>query len=107
MRHSLPALTLAALLGAGQVACSKAEAPAATSKADSAAAEMDARHAHEMYVMAINSNNANALMGAVTSDIVYLPPNSPAIQGKAAVQAWVKDYFAAYQTSWEIGRAHV
>ena len=59
-----------------------------------------AHAAHEAYVIAINSNKASNLMATVTDDIVYLPPNSPAIVGKSKVGRWVEDYFGAFETKW-------
>ena len=36
----------------------------------------------------------------ITDDIVYLPPNSAALVGKAAVSDFAKGYFEAYRTVW-------
>lgn len=91
---------MAVLAFIATTACSPAtstEAPAT----DAASVEAAAHHAHDLYLLAINSNNVDAFLGTVTDDIVFLPPNSPAIQGKKDVGAWVKDYFGAYQTSWD------
>src|SRR5262245_45050045 len=60
-----------------------------------------AHRAHDSYVAAINSNHLESFLATITDDAVFLPPNSPAITGKAAVGAWAKDYLAAYQTKWE------
>ena len=40
-------------------------------------------------------------MSTVTDDIVFIAPNSPAMQGKATVGPWVGGYFEAMETSWE------
>ena len=82
-------------------ACSAGSGPAAAPATDTASVEAAAHHAHDLYLLAINSNNVDAFLGTVTDDIVFMPPNSPAIQGKKDVGAWVKDYFGAYQTSWD------
>ena len=63
--------------------------------------EEAAQRAHEAYVEAINSNDADKLLAVLTDDIVYIAPNSPAIVGKAEVAPWVAGYFAAYATHWE------
>jgi len=59
-----------------------------------------AHAAHDAYVNAINSNDVDALLRTVTDDIVYLPPNSPAIVGKQDVGQWVGEYFAAFDSKW-------
>ena len=59
-----------------------------------------AHAAHDAYVNAINSNDVDALLGTVTDDIVYLPPNSPAIVGTHDVRRWLAEYFAAFQSKW-------
>jgi len=56
--------------------------------------------AHDGYVTAINSNDTETLMGALTDNIVYQSAHEPEIVGKAAVRKWVADYFGAYQTKW-------
>lgn len=82
-------------------ACSAGAGSTAAPAPDTASVEAAAHHAHDLYLLAINSNNVDAFLGTVTDDIVLLPPNSPAIQGKKDVGAWVKAYFGAYQTSWD------
>jgi ketosteroid isomerase-like protein len=57
--------------------------------------------AHGGYVSAINSNDVETLMGVLTDDVVYQAPGAPEVVGKAAVKAWVADYFGAYSTKWE------
>ena len=76
------------------------ESTAASAPAPPADDEAGAHKAHEAYVQAINSNQLAAFLATVTDDIVFLPPNSQPIQGKAAVGAWVKDYMGAYRTEW-------
>jgi ketosteroid isomerase-like protein len=56
--------------------------------------------AHEAYINAINSNNLDNVLAAVTDDIVFLPPNSAAIVGKDKVRPWVEGYFEAFHTEW-------
>jgi ketosteroid isomerase-like protein len=60
-----------------------------------------AHEAHDAYVHAINSNRLDSFLEVVTDDIVFLPPNSPAISGRASVREWVQGYFDAYETKWE------
>ena len=67
---------------------------------DAAANEAAAKQAHVSYLAAINSNNLAQFNAAITDDIVYLPPNSPALVGRAAVSDFAKGYFEAYQTVW-------
>ena len=67
---------------------------------DAAANEAGAEQAHVTYLAAINSNNLVQFNAAITDDIVYLPPNSPALGGRAAVSEFAKGYFEAYQTVW-------
>lgn len=59
-----------------------------------------AHAAHDAYVNAINSNDTAELLKTVTDDIVYLPPNSPAITGSRAVGEWVDEYFRAVSSKW-------
>jgi ketosteroid isomerase-like protein len=59
-----------------------------------------AHAAHDAYINAINSNNVDNLLATVTDDVVYLPPNSPAIVGKGDVGPWVQGYFEAFHTKW-------
>jgi uncharacterized protein (TIGR02246 family) len=56
--------------------------------------------AHEAYINAINSNNLDNVLAAVTDDIVFLPPNSAAIVGKDQVRPWVEQYFESFHTEW-------
>lgn len=91
MRKFFPALILVAALAA----CSP------SAPATSASDEQGVHAAHEAYVTAINTNDVNAIMALVTDDIVYLPPNGPALSGTAAVRPWLEGYVAAYRTHWE------
>jgi ketosteroid isomerase-like protein len=59
-----------------------------------------AHAAHDAYINAINSNNLDKYLATITDDIVYLPPNSPAIVGKGEVGPWAQAYFEAFQTQW-------
>lgn len=67
---------------------------------DAAANEAAAHRAHTAYLDAINSNDLDRFNATITNDIVYLPPNSPALVGKAVVSEWVKGYLEAYRTVW-------
>jgi ketosteroid isomerase-like protein len=42
-----------------------------------------------------------AVLALLTDDAVYLPPNEPAVAGKAAIRPWLEGYFAAYRAHWE------
>ena len=63
---------------------------------DAAANQAAAEQAHTAYVTAINANDLARFNQTITDDIVYLVPNSAALVGKAAVSAWVKDYFVGH-----------
>ena len=67
---------------------------------DAAANEAAAKQAHATYLAAINSNSLAQFNAAITDDIVFLPPNSAALVGRAVVSDWVKGYLEAYQTVW-------
>lgn len=56
--------------------------------------------AHTAYLDGINSNRMERYLPTVTDDVVYLPPASAPIVGKAAVGAWVAGYFEAVRTAW-------
>lgn len=68
---------------------------------NSAAADETARQAHEAYVVAINTNDLDSLLAMLTEDVVYLPPNEPALVGKAAVRPWAAEYLKAFKIHWE------
>jgi ketosteroid isomerase-like protein len=96
MKSIVTCLLVAALFSA----CAPAESPKpAVAPAPDAAAI--AKEAHESYVAAINSNDVETLMRAVTNDIVYMPPHDLALAGKDAVRGWVHAYFGAYRTQRE------
>ena len=67
---------------------------------DTAANTAAAEQAHVAYRAAFNSNDIDKFQPTITDDMVYMAPYSPEIVGRAAINAWVKDYFAAYQTAW-------
>ena len=94
MQRLIPILAAVSLTLA---ACRPAPAPA-PAQPDLAAIEAAA---HGGYVAAINSNNVETLMAVLTDDVVYQAPGAPEVIGKAAVKAWVADYFGAYSTKWE------
>ncbi|MBU6252692.1 MAG: nuclear transport factor 2 family protein [Alphaproteobacteria bacterium] len=57
--------------------------------------------AHDSYVTAINSNSADTLAAGLTDDVVYQSPGEPELVGKAAVHAWLVNYFNTYNAHWE------
>lgn len=59
------------------------------------------RQAHDTYLAAINTNDIDLFMNAVTEDIVFIAPNTPVMEGKAQVEPWVEGYFGAVNTSWK------
>jgi len=63
--------------------------------------EIAAHLAHDVYLAAINSNDLDTFLDAVTDDIVFIAPNSPVMVGKAEVGPWVGGYFEAVETKWE------
>ena len=66
----------------------------------SAGARDAALQAHDAYIRAINANDTDAVLAAVTDDIVLIAPNAPALAGKRAVAPWVAGYFGAVTTRW-------
>jgi ketosteroid isomerase-like protein len=94
VHHTLA--TLAILAAAG--GCG---APNSHATVDGAAADTTARHAHEAYTTAINSNNLDSLLAMVTEDVVFLSPNEPVVVGKAAVRAWSEAYLKAFTIHWD------
>lgn len=63
--------------------------------------EIAAHLAHDVYLAAINSNDLDTFLDAVTDDIVFIAPNTPVMVGKAEVGPWVGGYFEAVETKWE------
>lgn len=57
--------------------------------------------AMKSYLDAINTNDAERVLAAMTSDVVLMPPHEPALIGKTKVGPWVEGYFSAYQARWE------
>lgn len=79
-----------------------AAAAIGVSGAVSAETAQEAAHrAHDTYLAAINSNDLDTFLTAVTDDIVFIAPNSPVMVGKAEVGPWVGGYFEAVETKWE------
>lgn len=48
------------------------------------------------WVQALNDGSAAAFVQCVTEDAVWLPPRGDAIQGRAAIAAWLEPLFARY-----------
>lgn len=63
--------------------------------------EQAVHRAHDKYLAAINANDLDAFLTAVTNDIVFIAPNSPMMVGMSAVEPWVRGYFEAVETSWD------
>jgi ketosteroid isomerase-like protein len=95
MRNYLQALSILPIL-ALFIVCG---APSA--RADDSAVNTTARHAHEAYTSAINSNNLETLVAMLSADVVFLSPNEPAVIGRAAVRAWSGAYLKAYTIHWD------
>jgi ketosteroid isomerase-like protein len=91
---------LSVLLACFTPGCGGTETPAsnATPTPDT---QKIAHDAHEAYVSAINSNDVETLLRAVTEDIVYMPPHEMSLAGKGSVRAWATAYFKAFKTNWE------
>lgn len=66
-----------------------------------AGADEAAHGAHDAYVAAINSNDLEAVLGMLTDDVVFMPPNSPRLVGKGTVRQWAAPYLEAYQIHWD------
>lgn len=69
--------------------------------ADATGRDETARKAHDSYLAAINANDLDAVLAAVTDDIVLIAPNSPVMVGKSQVGRWVGGYFDSVETSWQ------
>ena len=95
MQRSVHMLALASALLVAGCSGNPADAP------DAVNVRAIEEAAHGSYVAAINSNDVDTLVADLTDDIVYQAPGAPEVIGKAAVQAWVAGYFAAYRTKWE------
>lgn len=69
--------------------------PAAAGDGTPSQADRDAvQKAGDEYVAAFNAGDLNRWMKTVTDDVEWLPPDAPAVKGKAAVRAFVKkNYF--------------
>jgi tryptophan-rich sensory protein len=65
------------------------------------AANVDAHMVHQAYVAAINSNNLDAVLGMLTDDVVFMPPNDTPRIGKRAVRPWIAAYLRTYRTHWD------
>ena len=68
---------------------------------DAAIRDAAAHQAHVAYVAAINANDLAKFDAVVTDDVVYVPPNSKPLIGRAAVKEFAAGYFAAYRTVWQ------
>lgn len=67
-----------------------------------AGSQQEAAHkAHDVYLAAINANDLDMFLDAVTDDIVFIAPNAPVMEGKDQVGPWVAGYFDAVETAWE------
>ena len=58
----------------------------------------DLRHA---YVAAINSNDADRIIGLMDEDIVFQVPGEPELIGKDAVREWAVGFFAGFEAHWD------
>lgn len=57
--------------------------------------------AHDNYVNAINSNDADRIMAQYDKDAVVMQPDGPAVSGHRALRKWVNDYLKAFKTHWD------
>ncbi len=78
------------------VMCGACGSGGSQSAAHAAGDDPAAHQAHEAYVTAINSNNLDTLLGVLTEDVVFLAPQEPVMDGKAAVRPWLEGYLRAY-----------
>ncbi len=76
------------------IAASAAPVPA---RADGTSVPDGPHRAHAAYPQAINGNNLTGLTAIFTQDVVYLPPNEPAVVGRTAVRAWAEASLKAYR----------
>jgi ketosteroid isomerase-like protein len=48
---------------------------------------------------ALRSNAPDSLLALLTDDVAIMPPNEPALRGKAAVRAWYEHFLTRFRTS--------
>lgn len=83
------------------VLCGARGTPGPQSAAPASGDDPAAHQAHEAYVTAINSNNLDTLLGALTEDVVFLAPQELVMVGKAAERPWLEGYLKAFKTHWD------
>jgi len=96
-RRFVPFVALAVIAVVAGCAPQRATPPSAA-RLDTLAVQ---HAAHESYANAINSNNLDSLLAALTDDVVYLSPHEPVIVGKNAVRGWLDTYLKAYRIHWD------
>ena len=96
----LLAVALAFTAACGQAPSQPAPASPPPPVRTAADDEVSVHQAHTAYLAAINSNQLETFLGTVADDVVFIAPNSPPVEGKAAVGEWVKSYLAAYKIEW-------
>lgn len=93
MRDALPVI--------GAIACCAALSACTTAGAKHAPGDGSVHQLHQAFISAINTNNADAILALCTEDVVFLPPNEPAVVGKAAARQWLDAYLNTYTTRQE------
>ena len=89
---SIPAVLVAITLTACQ------SAPTAITKADRLAIEASSRNWVETY----NQNDWEALSDLFTPDAIIMPPNGPAITGRAAIAEWERANETGFQIAFKL-----
>lgn len=84
MRPSIPWIIAACAL----VAAGCQPGPAPLSDADRQAIQA----VSEQFMRHIESGNVDSLAALYTEDVVVMPPNQPAVHGRAAVREWQADF---------------
>ena len=95
----MPMRRLASLALAGVVAGSFVVSGRAETQAPAAGGDAAIRAVADQYVKATLAGDAKAIAALYTDDAVEMPPNAPLIKGKAAVEQYYVQQFAAGKIS--------
>ncbi len=66
---------------------------------DRAALEAGVDSAADRLLTALRTNASDSLMALMADDVMLMPPNEPALKGKAAVRAWYDQFLTQLRTT--------
>jgi uncharacterized protein (TIGR02246 family) len=73
-------------------------APPAPSTSEGSEADRQAiTELREREIALFSAGNADSVLSVLTDDVVMMPPNEPAMVGKAAVRAWVESMYKQFR----------